>query len=632
MRWFLFSFVALFLLTWRVGAVKIKSPEWKRPSVNLKNIPGQRWFYLLAVVITFFAFGRANSVTPWPAWLTIGLWLGGIAVAYYSLREVSSGQTEDTIEEKTPRKFLVLAALILFVTALLIRFVGLGSHPWILNGLESSWGLDVQQIAAGTFRNPFSTGWLTNPTLPLFLMALPIKLFGSTATAIRLLSPLIGALTVLATFWIGTKLWRLEVGLIAAVLLTGSHFHIHYSRLGLPIIWDGLLMLLALGLLGIAWQESIDGNGRRSTWLWAGTAVGLNIYAYTPSRVLPLILVLLLLGAVLFQRRIVTAQFRNILAAFALTLVVALPQILTYNNQSGLFMERFNEISITGQQTNWLAQEALNTGRSEAQVLWQQTQKALLSFNTSQDNSPAFGSGSPLLKNGLALLFILGVMMSILRVKQHQYGMALLWLLIPLAWGVLLIETPSSHRLVAVLPIVCLLAAIALVGIGEWVIALYKSNESTAEKSRHLLLPVLLVIAAVIALNEMLFYFGAYRQTHTFADRNTEIAHGVADYLNTLDGDTTTAFFYGPPNMYINFPTIPFLAQEFSANQNLFDVPPEGETAVLPDPTSPTITFIFLPERAHEIAATQAEFPGGKQQTISGFHANPLFYTYEVTP
>lgn len=628
-RWFLFSFIAMFFLAWRMGAVKINKSGWKRPSFSPKNVPRKRWYYLLALVIVFFSFRQANSFPPWPAWLTITLWVVGIITAHYSLREISPTQSTNA-NKKTPRKFLILAGLLLFATALIIRFADLGGHPWILNGLESSVGLDVQNIASGAFRNPFSTGWLTLPTLPLFLMAIPVKLLGSTVIAIRFLSPFVGALTVLATFWIGAKLWRLEVGLIAAVLLTGSHFHIHYSRLGFPAVWDGLLMLLALGLLGMAWGESKGENGRRSTWLWAGLAIGLNVYAYTPSRILPLMLLLLLLVAVLFQQGIVRAQFRNILAALALAFIVALPQLLTYNTHSGLFMERFNELTVFN--SDWLAQEALFAGKSEVEVLAQQMQKALLAFNTIQDKSPAFGSNKPLLGSGLALLFILGVMMAILRGRQHQYGMALLWLLVPLGWGVLLIESPSSHRLVAVLPIICLLAALALVTIGEWVIGLYKSDEPMAEKSKQFLLPVLLVVAALIALSEILFYFGPYRQGHTFADRNTEIAHGVADYLNTLDGATTTAYFYGPPHMYISFPTIPFLTDRFTANENLFDILPEGETAVIPEPNNPSLTFIFLPERAQELEAVQTGYPNGEQKTISGFHANPLFYTYEVTP
>jgi hypothetical protein len=139
-----------------------------------------------------------------------------------------------------------------------------------------------------------------------------------------------------------------------------------------------------------------------------------------------------------------------------------------------------------------------------------------------------------------------------------------------------------------------------------------------------------LAAALLLALNELLFYFGPYRQAHTFADRNTEIAHGVADYLNTLDSAATTAYFYGPPSMYIDFPTIPFLAASYQANVNLFNVMMGEETAVSPSPTTETLTFVVLPERVSELVDLQNRYANGEQITIPGFHANPLFYVYEV--
>ena len=90
--------------------------------------------------------------------------------------------------------------------------------------------------------SPFATGWLTNPTLPLYLVALPLRLFGNTAFALRLWSPLIGAANgVLALFLYGKWLWNRPVGLSAAILLLGSHFHLHFSRLGIMNVWDPLL-------------------------------------------------------------------------------------------------------------------------------------------------------------------------------------------------------------------------------------------------------------------------------------------------------------------------------------------------------------------------------------------------------
>jgi len=182
-------------------------------------------------------------------------------------------------------------------------------------------------------------------------------------------------------------------------------------------------------------------------------------------------------------------------------------------------------------------------------------------------------------------------------------------------------------------PLLSLLAALALVEIGRWALALRPGETDRDGDGRtDWLLPILLIVAMLLSLNEMFFYYGRYRLSYSFGDRNTEVAQGMADYLNTLDGQASTAYFYGPPNMYVSFPTIPFLVTAFRENQNLFDVPAvEAESDFdLPTPTGSDLFFIFLPERAGEIEAVKAMYPNGRAYSHPGHHANPLFYVYEV--
>jgi hypothetical protein len=101
----------------------------------------------------------------------------------------------------------------------------------------------------------------------------------------------------------------------------------------------------------------------------------------------------------------------------------------------------------------------------------------------------------------------------------------------------------------------------------------------------------------------------------------------MASYLNNLEPGWT-AYFYGPPSMYVGFPTIPFLVEDFTEGYNLFDVvTPEDE--LTPAPTLKR-TFIFLPERNGELEKVRGMFSNGRLQTISGFHADPLLFVYEV--
>ncbi len=613
LRWYGYSLIPLFILAWWQGAVRWKGlPQWQLPS--LITIPRQRWYTLLAFFFAFLAarFGSASRPTT-----AILLWLAAGGIAFYALQK--NHELRITFHVS---RFTLIASVVLFLTVLIIRAVNLTGHPFILDGTEASIGLDLINLRDGLLQNPFATGWLTNPTLPYFLLVWPLKLLGPSALSIRLLSPMAGALTVAAAFLFGQRLWRREVGLIAAVLLLGSHFHLQYSRLGGMSVWDGLLALLALGLLGIAWQKGHTENGR-FLWLLAGTAVGLNTYFFINSHLMPLILLVVFGLAIWLQRPILKQQWRHILAAALLALVITLPQMLYYNNNPTIFMERFNSLSILGGQTGWLSQEAARTGVSQAALLRQQIVDGLLSFTYGLDKSGSYRPERPLLSLGTALFFTLGTIFATIRLRQFRYSLLLAWLIVPLIFGsALLLESPSSHRLVIAAPAVSLLAAIGLAEIGELF-----ASAGDRESPTPTLLPILLAIAMLFALLDISFYFGTYRQQHSFADRNTEIANSIAGYLNDLDPDWT-AYFYGPPSMYVGFPNIPFLVQDFTEGYNLFDVnPPENELAPAPTPNR---TFIFLPERSNELEKIRGMFPNGRLQTIAGFHADPLFFVYEV--
>ena len=138
-----------------------------------------------------------------------------------------------------------------------------------------------------------------------------------------------------------------------------------------------------------------------------------------------------------------------------------------------------------------------------------------------------------------------------------------------------------------------------------------------------------MLFRSLLVAGDVLFYFGQYRAERRFADRNTEIAHGIATYLNTFE-EPTTAYLYGPPTIYADFPTIPFLAPDFIINFNLFDVLDQGATPAPPRIPDTNFVYLFLPERVGELEAVQVEFPGGALQQFSGHYANPLFLAYEV--
>jgi hypothetical protein len=107
------------------------------------------------------------------------------------------------------------------------------------------------------------------------------------------------------------------------------------------------------------------------------------------------------------------------------------------------------------------------------------------------------------------------------------------------------------------------------------------------------------------------------------------VAYETAVYLDDL-GEDWTAYFYGPPAIYVSFPTIPFLVSDtFQAGHNLFDVPPAPENDLPPAPTRQRV-YIFLPERSEELEPIQMAYPEGELRRVDGRYASPLFLAYEV--
>ena len=634
-RWFFYSALPLLLLLWRSRERRAARRSWQLP--RLSQIAGRRWLYLLGLLLAILAQRVVSTPGSEQPALALLLWAGAAGVSFYAWHDGRSESGSLFISRRT-----MGTAVLLFVLALVVRLINLTQNPFILNGIEASLGLNSVQIIQGQLQNPFGTGWLTNPTLLLYLMAVPIRILGQTVLAVRILSPFVGAATVAATYLIGKRLFGELTGLLAAILLLGSHFHLHYSRVGMTNIWDGLLALLALGLIGIAWKRPSNAPHQRTLWLWAGVFVGLNAYAFTSSRVLPLILAVWFGLTLLLDWPSVRQQGWHLLAAAGMALVVALPILIFYNNNPVLWTERANVLGVLPGQTNWLADEAARTGMTETAVLWQQFWRSALAFNGIPDNSPAYRPLVPLLSFGPAVLMMLGFLLAIFRLRQNRYRLLLLWpLLTVIVAGALVLESPQSHRLVLVTPALALLAAVALVTLGNLILAAWHSpvaETAPPDLSQWQLSAtnwraptvraglILLALVLLFSVNDLLFYYGRFPTNHQFADTNTEVAYELTNYLNSLDGDWT-AYLYGPPILYADFPTLPYLLTNFQAGANLFNVE-TPDSQLPPAPTADQI-FIFLPQREAELAAIQTQFPGGKRQQFNGYYASPLFIVYE---
>ncbi len=514
------------------------------------------------------------------------------------------------------RELLALAALV--VASFLVRFIRLDEIPYVLAGDEASMGREAVRVLSGELGNPFITGWFSHPTLFAYILALPVRAFGQTTFAVRFLSPFVGAVTVLATYLFARRAWGRPVAWLAAGLLAGYHFHIHYSRLALNNIWDPLFTLLVMGLLWHGWQTR-----DRRYYIMAGLGLGVSQYFYMGARLLLVLVGSLVLYWMLLDRHRLWRERSNLVAFVLMAAVVALPIALFSLRHPDDYMARMNQLGIF--QSGWLAREVEKTGRSATSLFGEQLWKAALAFNYTHDPTYWYRPGVPLLRFWPSILFVFGLGLALVGVKRTPNFLLLLWIAATVLFaGALLENPPSSQRYVIAAPAACLSVALALVWIGERVRELLGGRQAVWMGGIALL-------ALVFVWRDLDFYFGEYTPTGDYGGLNTEVAQRVSDYLNDL-GPEWRVFFFGFPRMGISaqrgFPTVPFLAPDVDT---VDVIEPLEDPSLLPAMRLPAV-FIFLPEPEHAyyLGVVREHLPHGVEKHFPGRYNRLLFVSYEV--
>ncbi len=259
-------------------------PDWvTRPSQTLARFldvsAGQLVLLLLAPCFSLLAYLAAGKLLQARHGAVATLvWL--LAVTLVILGSWPFGK------ERLPRigrGEWVLTAVFLLV-AFLLRGTNLAGMPNTLSGDEAASGLVALAFRNGEADNLFTFGWYAFPSLYFPVQSLGIRLLGETTEALRITSAIGGALAVAVGYWLGRTLFDRFTGVLTAVYLTASHYHIHMSRIGLNNIWDSLFGPLAIMGLWHGWK-----TGRRSSFILTGVALGLGQYFYVSIRTLPII-------------------------------------------------------------------------------------------------------------------------------------------------------------------------------------------------------------------------------------------------------------------------------------------------------------------------------------------------------
>lgn len=332
------------------------------------------------------------------------------------------------------------------VLAALLRFVAIDRLPPGLYHDEAYNGLDALAVLAGDTPVFFAANNGREP-LFIYLLAPGVALFGATPGALRIVSALLGTLTVPATYWMGREMLGRRVGLLAAWLAAVTVWTLNLSRVAFRAVSMPLVVALTLALLWRALSAR-----RAGRYALAGAAYGLTFYTYLAARFAPLAL-LAFLGYLALGRRD-RLWWRGWLAFGAAALVVAAPLGAYLLSHWGETAERAGQVAV------W--NPAIHGGDlpgTLARHVWRTAGALFVRGDTiPRHNVP----GRPVFDPLVGAAAVLGAGVALRRWREPACAFALIWVGAMLLPTVLAEDAPHYLRASGALPLVFLLPAVGL--------------------------------------------------------------------------------------------------------------------------------------------------------------------------
>ena len=513
-----------------------------------------------------------------------------------------------------PRRSVIVWVMIFVACGFALRAFDLEHIPVNLSGDEGSSGLNAVYFVNGEVNNLFGIGWHGFPALYFYLQSLPIPFLGQTATAIRISSAFAGALTVGALYLLGRAMFGHRAGVLAAILLAALHYHLHFSRIALNNVWDGLTYVVTLGALWYGWHTE-----RRSAYLLAGLGLGFAQYFYPSARsLLGLVPLWLILVGLLDQ-----ARFKRALPSLALMALIAVIVVLPL---AWFYVVHPDEFwgAITAQSAlPALTAEAGQTGAPVVLLMLQKIGLGLLAFAA----SPLqfwYRPETPILRTFPALFFVIGLVTLVIRWRDTRTAMLGLWLLAFGVIGGMSESTPAAQRYVASAPVCALLAGYGLSLAVDFLPKIWPRLAALAGR-------LAIIVALLMAADDARFYFLDYTPQSYFGGRydfegeGGAVARLLADDLRRQSNEWQVLFFGAPRMGYYSIPSLQYLAPgKVGLDMNYPWGSPEN-----PQPSSDHLISVFLWDHTDDLAAAQASYPGGLLIPAYGNLGQLVYYLYQ---
>jgi 4-amino-4-deoxy-L-arabinose transferase-like glycosyltransferase len=577
------------------------------------------------------------------------LWIAGIALLLCSafgvprLRgsegEPPKGGTPNQVPLVVPRSATDLQCIrwtsweiallaMLFGLALLSRVWNLTNFPNNIYPDEIMTGtVATQSYLAPTSRSPslFRTLWsgIDLPALWFWIVALFLKLGGTSLAMLRLPAALFAAATIIPLYGLLRATWGRYAAIAGSAIMAFSISNVHYSRLALNNIVTQFFWVTCFFFLLRALRSR-----RPSDWVLAGLSAGLSENFYYGTRLLPFILALFMV----FLLALHWKQARQYGAGFLLLagsyFVGFGPLLVHFIRNPNLYLGRGASLLI------WSPHIPISFAdfRETWNTMWPVLGENLLGISTHSSQDIIFFA--PLLLPAESALLVLGFALLVWHWRHPAAFLILASGVGVLLVGGTLVAYPNSappliNHWTPAFPAFYVTLAVP---IGAWATV---AKSELKPRMRWILPATVCIALLVLGWCNLNFYFNGYyadpeslkTKAYRSAQQNYEIQTAQSRYFASL-GSNYEVFTVGQSQWPYDPVTTQYLVRE--QKWTLLTAPATELASIARD--NQGMSFLFFPGNEQYEQTTHELFPGGKHGEVTSRRGKHLFYTYVLTP
>jgi 4-amino-4-deoxy-L-arabinose transferase-like glycosyltransferase len=532
-------------------------------------------------------------------------WMGGVALVILGCWQ------RITRPEKVSRAWIEWAiVLLLLVLSFAIRYINIAIVPFTVSGDEGSVGLMAWEFASGARNNMLIMGWFSFPAPQFWLASITQQVTGRTVAAMRFPSALGGTLAVLSVYWAVRKMFDREMAIFSALFLAAFHFHVLFSRVALPNIWDGFFLSLTIGALWVAWRQN-----HRWAFLLTGAAIGFAQFFYTTAHLLPIYAAIWLIALFFWSRE--RGRVPGLVCLTLVMLALILPLVLFYIQYPHELLAPMNRVSLL--KADWIRQTTVSTGKSPMIIFGEQFWKTIQGF-TARPIMGVYSPGAPMLLTIPATFFLAGCLIAILRIKDPRYTILIIGLMGPALAGTFSVGAPNAQRLLFATPVIAILVMLPIYEIRSLLTKAWP-------QSAPVLSILIIALALGLGIGEVRFFVKATAEGR-YSDQKSQLAREIGDFILSQDREVDV-YFFGKPHMdYRTLPCLPYIA----SNATGYDMVLPLEAEQNPPIEDEQGLFIFVPEQLDALTAVEQSYPNGTTHIGTDEGGQIKFYARTLGP